>query len=349
MPQPERPLDSASPGPVRRRPAHAPPVSTNGEARAGRIRAARPVPIVTADATLIGHTAAVHSVAFHPDRHTLLSAGVDGTVRLWDLTTRHTTTVLTHDTELTSVALSPDGHTIALAGWDGTITLWTAATEAVTTLTESASRLHTVVFHPDGRSLASSERQPRPTHSDQPSWTTGSVLRLWDLTTGEATVLSSLPEGYGHALAFHPAGHTLAAGAGMDGSLQLVDIPGGEVTMSAGHAAGVTAVAFGPDGRTLATGSLDETVRLWHPPTGRGATITPRGGCIQAVAISPDGHTVGIAGTDDTVQLWDVATRRPVRVLFGHTDYVTSMVFSPDGHTLATAGQDRTVRLWPLD
>ncbi|MEV7812001.1 trypsin-like peptidase domain-containing protein [Streptomyces flaveolus] len=115
-----------------------------------------------------------------------------------------------------------------------------------------------------------------------------------------------------------------------------------------GHTEAVAAVAYSPDGRTLATGSYDRTTRLWDPATGRTRHVLKgHTDQVYAVAFSPDGATLATTGRDGTTWLWDVATGAPRARLGGHDGEVTSVAFSPDGRTLATARQD-TVQLWDL-
>ncbi|MCC3332030.1 WD40 repeat domain-containing protein [Nocardia abscessus] len=123
--------------------------------------------------------------------------------------------------------------------------------------------------------------------------------------------------------------------------------PDTHTTTLTGHTDWVRAVAFSPDGRLLATGSDDRTVRLWDPATGH-QVGDPLGhtNLVFSVAFSPDRRLLATGSGDGSARLWDPATGHQVGdPLTGHTGAVRSVAFSPDGRLLAT-GDDRTVQLW---
>jgi hypothetical protein len=130
----------------------------------------------------------------------------------------------------------------------------------------------------------------------------------------------------------------------------------------------VTSIAFSPDGKLLAAGSLQGVLRLWEVATGkllrrwghlpdgtptdpqaqlvRGLQYDPR--VIFTVAFSADGRTLAAAGGGGRVRLWEVATGKLRGELHGHRDLVYTVAFAPDLRTLASAGADGTVLLWDL-
>jgi len=125
----------------------------------------------------------------------------------------------------------------------------------------------------------------------------------------------------------------------------------------AAHTDDVYSVVFSPDGRTLATGAKDNTVRLWNVadpahPTPLGGPLTGHAGAVFSVVFSPNGRILASGAEDDTVRLWNVADpAHPTPLggpLTGHTSWVYSVAFSPDGRTLATGSYDGTVRLWDV-
>jgi WD40 repeat protein len=255
------------------------------------------------------------------------------------------TAILHHSVPLHSVALSPNGGTLASGAYDGSIHLWDLRThrQLGQPLRGHTDTVNSLAFSPDSRTLASA--------SDD------HTVRLWTVRTGR-----QLGQAFHHtdtvnSVAFSPDGRTVAS-AGDDGAvrlwnvrshrhlprpIRLTDTSDGVTTPSA-----IYAVAFSPDGHTLATGGYDKTVRLWDLRTRRqlGKPLRGHRDFVQSVAFSPGGQKLASAGFDNTVRLWDVRTHRQLGRLRGHTSAVQSVVFSSDGQRLASAGFDKTVRLW---
>ena len=123
---------------------------------------------------------------------------------------------------------------------------------------------------------------------------------------------------------------------------------GEKIATLEGHITMVNTVSFSPDGTILASGSRDNTVRLWNVSTREQiATLNGHSSEVLSVAFTPDGTTLASGSNDGTVKLWDVATRESTDTFEEHTKAVL-LVFSPDGKILASGSNDNTVRLWDV-
>jgi WD40 repeat protein len=116
-----------------------------------------------------------------------------------------------------------------------------------------------------------------------------------------------------------------------------------------GHSSSVVSVAISPDGKTLASGSRDNTIKLWNLATKQEIhTLNDHSDSVYYVAISPDGQTLASGSADNPIKLWNLATGREIVTLKGHSNSVYYVAISTDGQTLASGSRDNSIKLWNL-
>ncbi|HEV7891575.1 MAG TPA: TIR domain-containing protein [Pyrinomonadaceae bacterium] len=289
------------------------------------------------------------TVAFSPDGKLLATATGGRAVKLWDTGTWHELAAFgpkdfTADSSgsVHSLAFSPDSKTLASLSWAET-KLWDAvAKKELVTLKEDEWPAF-AAFDPNGKTFFVAGK---------------TSAKLWDVSSRSEPSAYEGHDDVVYSVAFSPDGKTAASGS-FDLTVKLWDADTGHESAALKSQPDprtsdpgfkpppVLSLAFSPDGKTLAGGGMDYTVRVWDIAARREvANLTGHKQSVYSVAFSPDGRVLASASLDHTVKLWDARTWKESATLKGHSEGVYSVAFSPDGETLASGCADGSVKLW---
>jgi WD40 repeat protein len=122
----------------------------------------------------------------------------------------------------------------------------------------------------------------------------------------------------------------------------------GKPFLQLGHSKQIFSIALSPDGQILASGSRDNSIRLWDFRNNREIKHLEHNCSIVAVAFTKDGQTLVSADEENNIYFWDIRSGNKLKRLSGHTDFILSIAFSPDGTLMATGSRDKTIRIWEV-
>jgi len=297
--------------------------------------------------TIKGHKDSINACAFAPDNNSILSAGADKTLKLWDLDTGKELKIFKyHDDEVNCCAFSPDGKYIVSGSQDGMLKIWNADTcEETARLEGHQDAVNSCAFSPDGTIIVSG--------SDD-----GSVI-FWDTITKQELEKIDISHRPVTCCDFSPDGNIVAA-ACEDGMLTLIDSESFEELSYTSAMKSLNCCAFGPDGEIIVTGGYsggrDYVPAIFYRTEGDELepeepfeyTIDQEQHAedITACAFSPDGSLVVTGGEDNYLILWDAVDFEFSAKLAGHSAEITSCVFSPDGKMIASTSKDGSMKIW---
>lgn len=296
--------------------------------------------MTAARADLSGHGGPVNGLAISADGKSVLTAGFDYSVILWDLESQGERQRLDgHDAAVNAVAFLPGGKRAVSASDDQLVILWDLETgQELRRFQGHQGKVVDLAISPDGRYAASA------------SW--DRTVRVWDLAAeGEGAERFLLQHRTPvNAVAFLANKGELVTGAG-DGTLRIWEMERGNLKQQMPeHDFGVSAIAVAADGRHAVSASADETLRYWDLATGEEiAVLRGHEGAVLATAISEDGRFAASGGTDGKLRIWRLDSEFYSPQDMAYKGVVWSLAFAPDAAVLISAGADSLARVWQLD
>jgi WD40 repeat protein/serine/threonine protein kinase len=282
---------------------------------------------------LMGHRGAVTGLALGDEGRWIVSAGADGTLRVWNAGSGAPVRIIELD-DGPATAIAVDDHRALTGHKSGAIVLWDLErAEKLTLFQHQPAPVTGLAFAGDADHFAAASQ-------------TG-AMSLFDVRAPTAPTLVAEGLDGAQAIAGSPSLRLLAS-AGQDHSIRLWRTDTGGLARSwRGQSESASALEMSPGGRSLATGSMTGAVRLWSTSSSRPQrAFRAHAGRVTSVAFARGDRLLASAGEDGQVKLWDVRSGRQWRAFRGHTGSVNAVAFSADGRRLLSAGEDGVIRLW---
>ncbi|HEY9674743.1 MAG TPA: CHAT domain-containing protein [Waterburya sp.] len=278
---------------------------------------------------LTGHQGSVNSASFSPDGKLIVTAGTDGTARVWDSSGKQLVELRGHSASVRSANFSPDGKRIVTASFDGTARVWDLSGKQLAELTGHQGNVMSASFSPDGGRIVTAS-------SDK-------AVRLWD-SSGKQLVEITGHAGSVYSASFSPDGKRIVT-ASADKTARVWDLSGKPLAELTGHTDTVWSASFSPDGQRIVTASDDKSARVWDLSGKSLVELKGHQESVYSASFSPDGKRIVTASVDFTGLVWEVSGKL-VGKLQGHEGGVNSARFSPDRKWIVSASSDGTARMW---
>jgi WD40 repeat protein len=269
---------------------------------------------------------AVQAIAFNADAKTLLTGGLDRSIRRWEASTgKEVGAALEHPEPVTALALSGDGRVICAKGV-GTVRLWDTRTgKPIAKDLKPQVGAASMALSRDGGTVVTGGQD--------------GFVRLWDSATGRETARLDGTHGPVLAVSLSSDGKRLATGTQAGVVCLWETATRTRIGAPMHHPADVSTLAFQPDGHAVLSATTDGTVRAWELSTGLHPQQSWKpGGAVRALAFRPDGRALLVSYGHDLARLWDSASGAPLGPPLNHSGNAESLAFSHDGKVAVTAG-----------
>ncbi|AFY37013.1 WD-40 repeat-containing protein [[Leptolyngbya] sp. PCC 7376] len=324
-----------------------------------------------------GHSDSVFDINLSPDGQYLASAGLDNTVRLWNMEGELLQTMIGHEERVTRVVFAPDSQSIFSSSWDNTVKEWSISGKELRTLDVDLETLTAINLSNDGQRLAIaggsgaalynvdgslikrlvSDRviywiNFSPDNTEILTLDDNNQITLWDQdgNVRQTLRIESIDATQLLFATFSPDGNTLI-GSDTNGNLNFWQrgdrqelFTAESLNLLAAHTEPIFFVSFNQDGSQFATASADNLVKIWDKNFNLLNTFSGHRDDIRTAIFHPDTKQVISASMDKSMRLWEAVPDR--RITLRHELPIRDLRFAKDGNHIATASLDTTIKLW---